>query len=72
MSTETIDTPGSSHLLQVAYDRETKRLEVTFVDDSIYVYESVPEATFEGFKSAGSVGQYFHRAVKNRYVGGRK
>lgn len=68
MATETIDTPGSSNLLQVAYDDATRELEVAFANGSIYVYSGVPPETFAGFRSAGSAGSYFYRAVKSRYA----
>lgn len=72
MTVEALDTPGSSNLLQVAYDDESKTLEVAFTNGEIYVYIHVPKETFDGFKSAGSAGSYFHRHVKNRYAYARK
>jgi len=67
VTTETIDTPGSSHIIQVAYDDESREMEVAFADGQLYVYFGVPKEVFQGFKSAGSAGSYFHRQVRNRY-----
>lgn len=68
MTTETYEPVGSSHIMQVAYDSESREMEIAFADGSIYVYSAVPPETFIGFREAGSAGQYFHRAVKNRFA----
>ena len=55
---------SSSDLSAVAYDDATSTLGVRFVKGGEYHYYGVPQATFEGLRSASSVGRYFDQYVK--------
>jgi hypothetical protein len=68
MAVETHDTPGSSHILQFAYDDEMHVMEVAFTDGSIYEARGVDRSFFDGAKAARSAGQYYNRALKNRFL----
>lgn len=67
MARETVDTPGSSNVLQASYDDTSRTLEVAYGDGGIYTYENVPPEVWAGFKGADSKGGYLHRHVKGRY-----
>ena len=67
MSLDYLATPGSSNIAAVQYDDETRELTVEFQNGASYKYREVPPSVMAGFREAGSVGQYFFAAVKNRY-----
>lgn len=58
---------SSSNIQQIGYDEDTQTLAVVFVNGARYHYSSVPENIFEELKSAGSVGSYFHSAIRDSY-----
>jgi hypothetical protein len=58
---------SSSNLATVGYDVATETLEIEFQNGSTYQYYGVPESIFHDLLSAGSVGSYFSRNVKNIY-----
>lgn len=66
MTVETLNV-SSSHIESVSYDSETREMTITFADGGEYGYSNVPPETFAGFREAPSKGQFFHRAVKNKY-----
>lgn len=41
---------------------------VEFMNGSEYVYHNVPKQTYLSFIHAGSVGQYFHRQIKEQFA----
>lgn len=57
----------SSNISSIGYDETSKALEVTFKSGGKYTYSDVPKEKFEAFKSAKSVGSYFHSAIKNAH-----
>lgn len=54
----------SSNISFVAYDRQSKMLEVTFYSGSIYRYFNVPENLFQGLLRASSHGKYLDTYIK--------
>ena len=66
---ETFIPRKSEHLAQVDYDDDTQTLTITFQDGRSYEYDSVPVTIFQGIQNAPSAGSYFHRQIKNSYVG---
>jgi hypothetical protein len=54
----------SSNLKALAYDAPTFLLFVTFTSGDLYVYENVPQATFDSLLAAESVGQAFYKLVR--------
>lgn len=61
--------PSSSHLDQVTYDEAAKLLTIMFKDGRSYQYSGVPKETYLGLQHARSVGEFFYRNIKSRYVG---
>ena len=60
---------GSSHIAGADYDAETRILTVYFQDGDAYEYSQVPPEVAAAFERAPSAGQYFHRMIRQRYVG---
>ncbi|MFH0178294.1 KTSC domain-containing protein [Streptomyces cacaoi] len=54
---------SSSNLRSVGYDPANGVLEVEFKSGAVYQYSGVPEGIHSALISAGSKGQYLHRAV---------
>lgn len=57
----------SSNVAAVGYDVNTMTLEVEFKNGSVYQYFDVPEAVYQEFMTAGSVGTYLNQNIKNSY-----
>lgn len=57
----------SSNLRSVGYDPSSKILEIEFHQGGIYQYSGVPASEYQGLMSAPSLGQYFHKYIKDRY-----
>lgn len=64
---EWIDTPESSNILGLGYDRDSQLLTVEFKGGTRYNYFDVPSMVFDRFKTASSKGQYHAQYVKNVY-----
>ncbi len=59
----------SSNLKAIAYDKERKYLEVTFLKgDRAYGYENVPEETIHALLAAPSKGSYFSKNIRNTFM----
>ena len=58
---------SSSNLASVAYDEAAQILEICFKNGGVYQYHGVPLSVYLGLMSAPSVGQYFHRFIKDNY-----
>jgi hypothetical protein len=57
----------SSNLAAADYDAQNDLLTITFKSGSVYRYEGVDQATYDGLLSAGSAGQYFAAVIKDGY-----
>lgn len=57
----------SSNLRSVGYDPKEQKLEIEFVNGSVYVYSRVPEQVFHQLMQAPSKGRYHHAAIRDRY-----
>lgn len=55
----------SSELRSVAYERETRVLEVRFVKGERYQYFQVPPSVFDRLLAAESKGRFFNEHVRN-------
>lgn len=62
------DPVSSSNLASVGYDPTTYTLEVEFNSGRVYQYFDVPEHIYQELMSAGSVGSYFSRSIRNSFV----
>ncbi|MBO9558195.1 MAG: KTSC domain-containing protein [Caulobacter sp.] len=49
------------------YDSEGAVLTITFVSGRAYAYQAVPADVAEGFRLAFAKGEYFNRAIRDRY-----
>jgi len=59
---------SSSTISEVQYNTTTKTLTISFLSGSGYDYFKVPHTIYLGLINAGSVGKYFWRRVRNKYV----
>lgn len=59
-----VDTPESSNIAKLVYNSETQTLEVTFKNETIYLYFKVPEEIWDTFKHAESKGKFFAAHIK--------
>jgi len=72
--TETIDGKiievniASSNLKKAKYDTEKKELTITFMNNSIYVYNDVPWEIFVRLRLAESQGKYFNENIAKKYT----
>ncbi len=57
----------SSSLRTVGYDKETKVLEIEFVQGGVYRYFDVDESVYLGLISADSKGTYFQKNIRGRF-----
>lgn len=55
---------SSSNLRAVGYDATTRKLEVEFLNGSVYSYAGVPASVHAGLMAASSHGSYFDAHVK--------
>lgn len=55
----------SSSIEAVAYDRVTSTLRVRFRAGGEYLYALVPEAEYDRFLAAQSIGRHFVRHIRN-------
>jgi hypothetical protein len=58
----------SSNVQSVKHNRFSGRLQVQFVNGSVYNYAGVPRTTYKELKSAPSVGSYFHQNVRGAFT----
>lgn len=58
---------GSSNILGYSWIEGVLR--VQFRSGQTYEYRNVPEEVYQGLDSAESKGSYFHRHIRQRYVG---
>jgi hypothetical protein len=57
----------SSLVRAVAYDSETRALDVEFASGQIYSYSGVPQAIYDAFISSDTKGQFFNQVVRPTY-----
>ena len=57
----------SSNIGAIGYDSDSSTLEIEFNDGSVYQYDGVPEAEFDGLIDAASKGTYFNANIKHKY-----
>jgi hypothetical protein len=58
---------NSSAIAFVGNDVRTQQLFVTFRSGNTYAYERVPKAVYDGLMRSPSKGEFFNRAIKDRY-----
>ena len=58
----------SSVIRRFRYDRESRRLEITFVSGRIYAYDGVSPQVIEDFRAAASKGEFFNAHIRDAYA----
>jgi len=58
----------SSVIYSVAYNKNTKTLEIRFNNRHLYQYFSVPERIHKGLLSALSKGTYLRANIKDKFM----
>jgi hypothetical protein len=51
----------------IGYDAVTRRMKITFKQGRTYDFCGVPPEVHEGLMSAGSIGAYYDRVIRDRY-----
>lgn len=62
----------SKNINIIHYDPQTKILEITFNEGSIYHYHGITPESYTAFENAKSYGKYFNTHIKNKYVNKKK
>ena len=57
----------SEAIAEIAYDDETSRMVVRFVDGEWYSYFGVSPRIYKAFVAAESHGRFFHDHIRDRY-----
>ncbi|HDS1733336.1 TPA: KTSC domain-containing protein [Pseudomonas putida] len=57
----------SSAITAVGYDADTRRMKIAFKQGRTYDFCGVPPEVHRGLMSAGSVGAYYDRVIRDRY-----
>ncbi|MET3666515.1 KTSC domain-containing protein [Caulobacter sp. 1776] len=57
----------SSVIKTFAYDSQRQVLTITFVSGRAYAYQDVPAGVADGLRLAFAKGQYFNRAIRDRF-----
>ncbi|USQ95400.1 KTSC domain-containing protein [Caulobacter sp. RL271] len=58
----------SSVIKAFAYDEAGQILTITFVSGRAYAYQGVPADIAQGLRLAFAKGEYFNKAIRERYV----
>lgn len=67
MTKTTHNFPQSTSISEITYDEATKDMHITFCSGGKHCYKNVDADDFHGFKSAKSVGTYFHTKIRRAY-----
>jgi hypothetical protein len=58
----------SSVIKAWAYDPQGQVLTLTFVSGRVYAYQDVPADVAEGLRLAFAKGEYFNKAIRDRFA----
>lgn len=67
MNGVTMISVSSSNIHSIGYDKQNQLVYVRFLNNSLYVYQGVPESEFENLLRASSCGRYLHQRFINVY-----
>jgi hypothetical protein len=59
--------PDSKNVASASYDAQAKQLQVTFRNQSSYMYTGVPLEVVEQFYSAPSAGSFLASQIKSKF-----
>lgn len=68
VGSEIICEYNSSNIKKASYDINTKKLKVTFGNNSIYEYDDIPHEIFSEFNLSESQGKYFNKNISKKYT----
>lgn len=68
MGVEVFSPAGSTFIDELEFDDDASTLTITFSDGAKYAYSGVTRATYRNFTLAPSLGGFFHRHIKDRYL----
>ncbi|WP_269669772.1 KTSC domain-containing protein [Pseudomonas citronellolis] len=57
----------SSVIEAIGYDPATRRMKIKFKQGRTYDFCGVPPDVYQELMSAGSIGSYYDRAIRDRY-----
>ena len=60
--------PDSTNISMIEHDGTTSVLTITFQKGGVYEYDNVPFSVFRDIRSAGSVGSYFHKNIRDVFA----
>lgn len=70
---EVIETNKSSVIAEIGYDKQLNHLFVRFKGNRVYQYHDVPLDVFEKMKEivakGESIGKYFSKHIRKKYLG---
>jgi hypothetical protein len=58
---------SSSVIAALGYDADRATLLVRFTSGKLYRYRGVPEVEFDALVSAGSIGSYYNRRIRDAF-----
>lgn len=61
------DPVASSNLVSMGYDPDSETLEIEFRNGTIYQYYNIPQALYEQFVTANSMGSFLNTHIRNAY-----
>lgn len=67
MTKHTHEFPNSTSIKNIDYDDATKDMHITFCSGGKHCFKNVHKDDFDGFKTADSVGQHFHKNIRRKY-----
>lgn len=56
---------NSKHIFDAHYDEVAETLRIQFTSGSIYLYKSVPQATYDALMKADSASGFFRDQIKD-------
>lgn len=57
----------SSNIEAIGYAADTRTMTVKFHGGGLHAYADVPQAAYEKFLNADSIGRHFHQHIRNVY-----
>lgn len=58
----------SSAIKEIGYSPKSRVMSITFQSGGTYYYDEVPSWQFERLMRANSVGKYYHKNIKGKYM----
>ena len=59
---------SSAVIRRMSYNKKLKRLIVIFHGNRRYDYTNVPQTVWDNFKKTRSIGKFYNRYIKGKYI----